>query len=72
MKRHPRMACCPGCNAVFPANFAARHVCRRWLVGLSGNEDPGYKWIAEHPEAGEFYFRTKAEAERFVKSKETA
>jgi hypothetical protein len=39
-----------------------------WTLGHDRDAPPGYRWLVEHPDRGEFYFRTRREAERFMRS----
>jgi len=39
-----------------------RKLPKDWTLGRDDDAPPGYRWVLEHPDHGEFYFRTKREA----------
>jgi hypothetical protein len=63
-----------------PYNVAPAKVKRRvagcyslgeWTISRTEGDDrsPGYQWVAEHPDRGEFYTRTLAEAVAAIRSR---
>jgi hypothetical protein len=37
-----------------------------WIIIHDPNGEPGYRWVVEHPDHGEFYFHTRREARAFL------